>query len=372
VTTLYNLVRVTSTSTGTGSPVLAGSAVSPWLSFSTGNVTSGSYVTYAIQDATNSEIGQGTYTSSNGAVTRTKILASTNGGAAINLTGTQQLYLTASAQDFQGFQCGRLTYVSSGSISFSPFNGDLIRINGSTFQIPAAGISATSTNTYVNGSSAATLATSTVYLVTVFNNAGTLTLDFLAGSTSSIPASHSADTGSVNTGVEIPSTTANSSRSVVGMVRTSSNAVSFVDTATQRFVRSWFNPKAAQTSNVFTATRVTSATSYAEINSEIRNEFLIWSDETLNASFAGSAYNSSTTGGLFSGISIDGSLTPENGTAYAEPPAVNNVQSQACATTKSALAEGYHYATLIGKVTSGTGNWYVVGGLVPAVTARIQ
>lgn len=357
MTVLYNLVRVNSTSTGTGSASV-GSAVSPWLSFSTGNVTSGSYVTYAIQDATNSEIGQGTYTSSNNAVTRTKILASTNGGAAINLTGTQQLYLTASAQDFQGFQCGKLTAVSSGSIRFSPFNGDLVRINGSAFQIPAAGVSATSTNTYVGGSSAATLATSTVYLVTVFNNAGTLTLDFLAGAASSTPAAHTTDTGAINTGVEIPSTTGNSSRTVIGMVKVSSAAVAFVDSATQRWTRSWLNENGVTGFNNLSSNVTSTSATSDELNSAKRVEFLTWSSEQVSVGIIASAFNDTSIGRCGVSVGINSCNVSQPAGSLNILTNVNDRATLSAIALVSSLGEGSNFATILGgQVNAGTATY---------------
>lgn len=353
MTTLYNLVRVNSTTVGTGSPVSVGSAVSPWLSFVTGNVVSGSVVTFAIQDTANSEIAQGTYTSSNAAVTRDKILASTNGGAAINLTGTQQLYLTASAQDFQGFNCGKLTIESSGSIKYAPFNGDLVRINGSTFQIPASGISATSTNTYVNGSSAATLATSTVYLVTVFNGAGTLALDFISGAASSSPATHTTDTSAINAGVEIPSTTGNSSRSVVGMVRTGSSA-SFIDSAQQRFTRSWFNETGIAGYAVLSSNHAISNITPIEIDSAQRIEVLTWSSEFAYAGTSGTASNNTALGrnGLSIGINSS-SVSQPNGSLNILTNA-NDFAGMAAFAQVSSLGEGYNFFTMMGGQTGST------------------
>lgn len=95
---LYNGIRVTTATTGTGTITL-GSAVSGWLTFAQGGVGTGETVTYAIHDGTSFEIGRGVYTSSGPTLTRS-VLKSTNSNSAINLSGAAQVLVTAAAEDF--------------------------------------------------------------------------------------------------------------------------------------------------------------------------------------------------------------------------------------------------------------------------------
>lgn len=95
---LYNLARMTTGTTGAGTITL-GSAVSGFLSFSAAGVSDGETVTYAIQDGTASEIGRGVYTASGTTLTRS-VLKSTNSNAAISLSGSAQVFITAAAEDF--------------------------------------------------------------------------------------------------------------------------------------------------------------------------------------------------------------------------------------------------------------------------------
>jgi len=97
MSTLFNLARMSTTTTGTGTITL-GSAVSGFLSFATAGVTDATVVTYAISDGSAAEIGTGTYTSSGTTLSRT-VLKSTNSNAAINLSGTAQVMITPSAED---------------------------------------------------------------------------------------------------------------------------------------------------------------------------------------------------------------------------------------------------------------------------------
>lgn len=95
---LYNLARMTTATTGTGTITL-GSAVSSYVTFANAGVQNGDTVTYAIADGTNREIGRGVYTSSGTTLTRAQILESTNGGSAISLSGSAEVFITAAGED---------------------------------------------------------------------------------------------------------------------------------------------------------------------------------------------------------------------------------------------------------------------------------
>ncbi len=95
---LYNLARVVTATTGTGTVTL-GSAVSGFLSFADAGVQNGDVVSYAIKDGTSSEIGTGTYSSTGPTLTRT-VINSTNSGNAINLSGSAEVFITPNAADF--------------------------------------------------------------------------------------------------------------------------------------------------------------------------------------------------------------------------------------------------------------------------------
>lgn len=94
---LFNLARMTTATTGTGTLTL-GSAVSGYLSFSGAGVSNGDVVSYGIIDGSNSEVGTGTYTSSGTTLSRT-VIASTNSGSAISLSGSAEVFITALANN---------------------------------------------------------------------------------------------------------------------------------------------------------------------------------------------------------------------------------------------------------------------------------
>lgn len=94
---LYNLARMTTATTGTGIITL-GSSVSGYLSFSGTGVADGDVIAYGISDGSNSEVGTGVYTASGTTLTRS-VTKSTNSNAAISLSGTAQVFITARAED---------------------------------------------------------------------------------------------------------------------------------------------------------------------------------------------------------------------------------------------------------------------------------
>ncbi len=97
---LYNLARMTSATTGTGTLTL-GAAVSGYLSFDDAGVQNSDVVTYAIVDGTSREIGRGVYTTSGATLTRAVIYESTNGGSAINYSGSGHVMITFAAEDIR-------------------------------------------------------------------------------------------------------------------------------------------------------------------------------------------------------------------------------------------------------------------------------
>ncbi len=96
---LFNLVGVTTATTGTGTITL-GSAISGYLTPALAGVADGDVVAYAINDGAGSEVGTGTYTASGTTLTRT-VRKSTSSNTAISLSGGALVYITPSAEDLR-------------------------------------------------------------------------------------------------------------------------------------------------------------------------------------------------------------------------------------------------------------------------------
>jgi len=98
-TALKNLARMTTVTTGTGTITL-GVAVSGFLSFAGAGIPDGAQVSYGINDGSNGEAGRGRYTAAGTTLSRDIVYESTNSGAAINLSGSAQVFVTGLAEDF--------------------------------------------------------------------------------------------------------------------------------------------------------------------------------------------------------------------------------------------------------------------------------
>lgn len=94
---LVNRAKMTTSTTGTGTITL-GSASSGFQSFAAAGVANGDTVRYVVEDGTAWEIGSGVYTASGTTLTRS-VLESSNSDAAINLSGSATVFVTAVAED---------------------------------------------------------------------------------------------------------------------------------------------------------------------------------------------------------------------------------------------------------------------------------
>ena len=107
---LYNLARVETTTTGSGTMTL-GDAVIGCLTFANAGVQDGEVVSYTILDSNSTESGHGTYASAGPTLARTTIYSSTNSGSAISLSGNAQVAITVLAEDLTINQTGGIVQV---------------------------------------------------------------------------------------------------------------------------------------------------------------------------------------------------------------------------------------------------------------------
>lgn len=197
-------------------------------------------------------------------------------GQTLNPADNTQL---AKAMPVHG-QC-RLSFVSATTIVLAPHDGNCLIINGLMMRVPAGGVSISNTG----------LAASTLYNVYAFMNAGAMTLEL----STTVHASGA-------NGVEIKSGAP--TRTLVGMVYTN-GASQFVDSTTQRFVRSWFNSSNIGLIAVASGFAFTNNTPN-ELSASLRLQFLAFAGETITAIADGYGSVNAVNGYITFHIYLDG------------------------------------------------------------------
>lgn len=281
-----------------------------------------------------------------GSLSQTAASNAADGSADAPSTIDNQLNLLASfiaqLRDGNGLTTGvgylaqcRLTK-SGSNLLLSRYNGLGLTINGVAYAIPSAGVTLAPTS----------LVAGTTYYIYAYMNAGVMTLE--ASTTG-----HATDT---TTGIEIQS--GNPTRTLVGMARIVTGPA-WADTATQRFVLSWFNQQPIGLFNAFTSGANTASGTYVELSTTYRLEFLTWAGKVVDYRMVGSMSNSSTATGYMA-LAFDGT-SPEDA-ANINQPASNQNLPFSVSLPKTGLSEGYHYGTLIARVFAGSGLVFVSAG----------
>ena len=192
--------------------------------------------------------------------------------------------------------CGRLILGAASptsTLKFIPYLGDRIKINGTIYPIPSAGITIPSTGVMVDGVAGQNLVAGPYYYLYLFDNAGTLTPDFR--STTAGVVTHATSTTAGNVGTEIRS--GDDTRTLIGMVQTAGTAPNvFYDQPDFRFMRSWFNrPRIAVNASVSGVS--TSSGTVVNVGGVVL--FLLWAGETAALFISGSSTNNTAGGTNF-------------------------------------------------------------------------
>ncbi len=125
---LKNIIGQKTTTTGAigvaATISLDGAALSAHNTFAGGGAVSGTAYSVAIKDGSARQVGVATYTSgSPGTLTIDSILASTNGGSAITLSGDAEVYVDALAEDLAGGVSAFDVQVFTSSGTYTPTAG---------------------------------------------------------------------------------------------------------------------------------------------------------------------------------------------------------------------------------------------------------
>lgn len=250
----------------------------------------------------------------------------------------------AQLRDGNGFATGasylgqcQLSKVSTNLV-LNRYNGVGLTINGVAYAIPSAGVSLAPTS----------LSVGTVYNIYAYMNAGTMTLE---------PSTTARATDST-TGIQIKA--GDATRTLVGKGRIIAGPA-WADTATQRFVISWFNRRKA---NLYVQSSGALSTSSGTPQPLLSLDFLTWGDEALHFGTNGTQSNTVLNGVNGNSLGVDSTsvnaFVPSNWQAYA-----NNAQGPAVASYElSPQTEGSHTVYAQGWVVAGGGsaNWTAPSG----------
>ncbi|WP_100959020.1 hypothetical protein [Bosea sp. FBZP-16] len=145
------------------------------------------------------------------------------------------------------------------------------------------------------------------------------------------------------------------SRAHVGIAGSNASGA-WEDSFSNRLVRSYFNRESKRGFNRFTADRSTAAGSGspAEINTEIRCNFVCYPDDLVDGFATGYCFNSGASGTTYSVVTYDGTVTNNSGISAVFGTSGGPVAAHQ---QTSGLTVGRHYATLTGYNSSGTGTW---------------
>jgi hypothetical protein len=241
---------------------------------------------------------------------------------------------------------GHLAYVSATQLSFLPFKGSSLKINGLTYQIPTSGVvGLANTGIYIDGVAGQNLAINTNYYVYCFNNAGVLTADFSV-------TGHATSSTAGNVGTEIKS--GDDTRTLIGLVRTGTGAV-FADSQTTRFVRSWQNRGRLSFSVI--ATGSISQTALTQTGANIN--LVCFGDDALVAS--GVCFGTGSAVGNFALVMCLDGVGMGQTVATTTSTTAKNEPTACCGAWNP--SEGQHNVGLYSQMSGGafSGNWYLNG-----------
>ncbi|PWT90375.1 MAG: hypothetical protein C5B54_07280 [Acidobacteria bacterium] len=253
--------------------------------------------------------------------------------------------ITLSAQQAQPSLVGGggvLRYVSVTQLSYLPFRGGNILVNGEAVPVlPGLGVAGlTNGPTFVNGVANQNLAGNTNYFVYGFMNGDVLTADFST-------TGHETSNAPGNVGTEIKS--GDNSRSLIGYIRTNTTG-QFADSRNQRYVRSWFNDPGIHLQSWFTINRSTASASSVQLSAEIQIEWINFADELIMLDYVGAVYNAGTVQtNAFCRIGIDGvsaAVAPLEGTMAIWGLYVDMASHNVASRFQLRPGEGYHWSSI--------------------------
>jgi len=233
----------------------------------------------------------------------------------------------ATWQEVEGGANGQVSLtLSGGLLTLLPYNGNKLIVDGVARTVPGAGVTL----------AASGLTVSTTYYIYAY----------MSGSTLALEASVTTHSRDLTTGVEIK--TGSSTHTLVGMARPVTGPA-WVNSASQRFVRSRFNDVGFLSQSELTSNTSYDVNAWAELASMLRSEFLVWESEVLDFSVGGFNYHAAESGKTVgTTVGIDGVATFLPGWCVSASYTVSSGVNYVPVSYQSSygFTEGYHYATV--------------------------
>ncbi len=266
-----------------------------------------------------------------------------------SISSAAALSATASAAALgSAFAACRIDYVSSTQIKLSRYNGVSIGINGTLQTIPSAGVTLANTG----------LTAATLYYIYAYMSGSTMTLEA------------SATAWALNTTTGMRQKSGDATRTFVGWVYMGAGSPgTFIDSNSQRTVRSYFNPLFKTIQGTSTGSASTTSATFVEMNSASRVGFI--SDGISGTEIAHAGSNGGAVADILAGVSIgiDGATSIMACEQQISPAAASHSYPHN-AIYADTPAEGYHYLT---PLAHGNGNGAntisIVAAMVGAVLA---
>ena len=265
-------------------------------------------------------------------------ITSTTGGLSLGAS----VPITIGSGAITPTQC-RLT-LSGSNLLLSPYQGNLMYINGNINVIPSSGVSLPPTGLTAN----------VFYYIYVYMNSGTMTL-------------YATTTGyTVSTTTGLPNLTGDATKALVGAVYTTTGPA-FVDSGANRQVISYYNRKGKQAFAPQTSSTVNLSTSgYVDITTQMHTTFICWADE-LCEGFANVTLSTVSTNGVFAAIqfAFDGTKYTASqmaGTGFTTPSSDAYQVGLTCLGETNLTEGALHTATVYGQsFTTSTNTAYSSG-----------
>lgn len=248
--------------------------------------------------------------------------------AAINSNGGGQSY-------YKFASTSATTFVPSGS-------GDVIKINGLVYPIPAGGLSIGNSGVEISGTPGGTLANSTTYDTYLKIVGATLTPSFWPDTGG---GTHMTDTTAGNVGVEVRNNSGSpdSTRSLIGKVATNSLG-QFQAQGTG--VISWFGRKVIPLFSSASSVNFSNGT-MAELSTALRIPFLRWAGDGISFDFSGVVSSGTASQNIALQAAIDGAAVGVFQQVFVN--VASALYNFFTANSVDSYAEGSHTATLFGE-----------------------